>query len=315
MLVVKNPSANARDSGDLVWIPGSRKIPGEGNGNPFQCFCLKNSMDRGAWWATVHGVAESQTGLNTHTPCHPPHRPIYFCSWSDSASAGTTFGTSSSGSSGPHLRGGARSLPWRCCWCPLGTLDASVSQRSPGRAQGSSRWPCAPFAPGLAPMWLLPLLRVTFSVEASSALALSWGSPLWKRSLGIAEPCWSLQKQDAFSPEVCGIQLPNEAYLIKELVPIEFSRWNYGFFGRGMKGAVGSKVEEKLFSEHPWCTLCKTVFPNWHCCRPVLWLLTHILRGLRSITDAGVGHGFLCLCFPSLEQCPPSWHLGVASDF
>ena len=71
-------------------------------------------------------------------------------------------------------------------------------------------------------MWLLRLLHVTFSVEAFSALLLSWGSPLWKRSLGIAELCWSLQKQDAFSPEVCGSQLPNEAYLIKkELVPIE----------------------------------------------------------------------------------------------
>lgn len=56
-----------------------------------------------------------------------------------------------------------------------------------------------------------------------------------------------LQKQDAFSPEVCGIQLPNEAYLIKELVSIEFSRWNYGFIGRGIKGAVGLKVEEKRF--------------------------------------------------------------------
>ena len=34
---------------------------GEGNGNPFQCSCLENSMDRGAWWATIHGVTNSQT--------------------------------------------------------------------------------------------------------------------------------------------------------------------------------------------------------------------------------------------------------------
>ena len=37
--------------------PWVRKIPGEGNGNPFQCSCLENPMDRGVWWAIVHGVA------------------------------------------------------------------------------------------------------------------------------------------------------------------------------------------------------------------------------------------------------------------
>ena len=39
-------------------------FPGEGNGNPLQCSCLKNPMDRGAWWATVHGVTKSWTGLS-----------------------------------------------------------------------------------------------------------------------------------------------------------------------------------------------------------------------------------------------------------
>ena len=42
-------------------IPGSRRFPGRGNGNPLQYFCQENPMDRGAWWATVHGVAQSQT--------------------------------------------------------------------------------------------------------------------------------------------------------------------------------------------------------------------------------------------------------------
>ena len=42
-------------------IPGSRRSPGEGNGNPLQYSSLENSKDRGAWWATVHGVAKSQT--------------------------------------------------------------------------------------------------------------------------------------------------------------------------------------------------------------------------------------------------------------
>ena len=50
-------------------IPGSRRSPGEGNGNPLQYSCLKNPMDRGAWQGTIHGVAKSQTQLatNTHT--------------------------------------------------------------------------------------------------------------------------------------------------------------------------------------------------------------------------------------------------------
>ena len=56
--MVKNPPVNARDVG---LIPGSGRSSAEGNGNPFQYSCLGNSMDRGAWQATVHGVAESDT--------------------------------------------------------------------------------------------------------------------------------------------------------------------------------------------------------------------------------------------------------------
>jgi len=58
--VVKNPPANA---GDLGLIPGPERSPGEGNGNPLQYPCLENSMERGTWWATVHGVAKSWTRL------------------------------------------------------------------------------------------------------------------------------------------------------------------------------------------------------------------------------------------------------------
>ena len=54
--VANNPPANA---GDLGSIPGLGRFPGEGNGNPLQCSCLENLMDRGgAWWAAVHGVAK-----------------------------------------------------------------------------------------------------------------------------------------------------------------------------------------------------------------------------------------------------------------
>ena len=58
---VKNLPANAGNSGDLGSIPGSGRPPGGGNGNPLQGSCLGNPVDRGAWLATVHGVAESQT--------------------------------------------------------------------------------------------------------------------------------------------------------------------------------------------------------------------------------------------------------------
>ena len=61
--MVKSPSASA---GDMGSIPGSGRSPGEGNGNPLQYPCLENPMDRGAWWATVHGVTKSQTQL-THS--------------------------------------------------------------------------------------------------------------------------------------------------------------------------------------------------------------------------------------------------------
>ena len=49
---------------DLCSIPGSGRSPGEGNGNPFQYSCLENSMDRGAWRVTIHGVTKSQTRLS-----------------------------------------------------------------------------------------------------------------------------------------------------------------------------------------------------------------------------------------------------------
>ena len=64
-LVVKNPPANAADARDMGLIPGLGRSLGGGNGNPLQYSCLKNSMDREAWQATVPGVVKSQIRLST----------------------------------------------------------------------------------------------------------------------------------------------------------------------------------------------------------------------------------------------------------
>ena len=67
--MVKSPPANAEDVRVEGSIPGSGRYPGERSGNPLQYSCLENPMDRGARWATVHRIAQSQTQpvqLNPH---------------------------------------------------------------------------------------------------------------------------------------------------------------------------------------------------------------------------------------------------------
>ena len=65
--VVKNVSANTGDIRDAVSVPGSGRSPAGGHGHPLQDSCLGNPMDRGAWWATVHGVSkESNTTEATY---------------------------------------------------------------------------------------------------------------------------------------------------------------------------------------------------------------------------------------------------------
>ena len=79
--MIKKPPAKAgdtRDGRDVRLIPGMGRSPGGGNGNPLKYSYLENSVDRGAWWATVHGVAKSQTQLSIHTYTHT-HTHIYVC--------------------------------------------------------------------------------------------------------------------------------------------------------------------------------------------------------------------------------------------
>ena len=94
---------SACSAGDQGLIPGSGRSPGEGNGKPLQYSCLESPMDKGAWWAILHGVAKSQTRLRDFTSLYelfvyfgnyalvsliickhflPFHRLcVYFCLW------------------------------------------------------------------------------------------------------------------------------------------------------------------------------------------------------------------------------------------
>ena len=72
--MVKNPPANAGDTGDVGSIPGSGKSPEEGNGNPLQYSCLGNPINRGVWWPTVHWVTKSWALLSTHV--HSSLKPV-----------------------------------------------------------------------------------------------------------------------------------------------------------------------------------------------------------------------------------------------
>ena len=77
-LVAQTVKASAYNVGDPGLIPGLGRSPGEGNGTRLQYSCLENPMDGGAWWATVHEVAKSQTRLSnfTHSFTHSEHSTI-----------------------------------------------------------------------------------------------------------------------------------------------------------------------------------------------------------------------------------------------
>ena len=88
--VVKNPPASTGDSGS---IPGSRRSPGEGNGNPLQYSSPGNPMDRGAWQATVHGVARVRYDLATKQQIHDyiPQNAGERCLPRPNPTTGTTY--------------------------------------------------------------------------------------------------------------------------------------------------------------------------------------------------------------------------------
>ena len=72
--MVENLPASAGDAGDTGLTPGWRRSPGEGNGKPLQYSCLENSMDRGAWRATVDGISLSWTQQSTQECALPRHQ-------------------------------------------------------------------------------------------------------------------------------------------------------------------------------------------------------------------------------------------------
>ena len=97
VLVVKNSAVNAGDARDKCSIPGSGRSPGGGHGNPLQYSCLEHSMDRGAWWATVHGVTKRWTRLSNSAHIHKGIlQPVPTEWWEPMV----------------HLSG----LLWACCW-------------------------------------------------------------------------------------------------------------------------------------------------------------------------------------------------------
>ena len=73
-LKIENLPANA---GDMGWIPGLGRSPGEGRGNPLQYSCLENPRNRGGWWATVHGVSESDTMSDLVSVLIFTYQPFY----------------------------------------------------------------------------------------------------------------------------------------------------------------------------------------------------------------------------------------------
>ena len=108
LVVNKETSANEGDIRDTGLIPGSERSPGGGHGNPLQYSCLENCMDRGAWWATVHGVAKKR--LSRHVPFSKSGGGLRLCS--------------------------SNRLPGQCCW----SKDYTSSNKEKAWLQANHRF-------------------------------------------------------------------------------------------------------------------------------------------------------------------------------
>ena len=158
--VVKNPSANAGDPRDVGSIPGSGRFTGGGNGNPLQYSCLGNPMDRGVWWARVHGVQKNRTQLSTHTHTKLELVILKLLPLSAALILWHTCRTWALGDGPSHLMG-----PWEHWIQPRNSTCAPGLELPQARTTSLPSW------------WI----RVRFNfVEPNSKLVLYWpGSVLW----------------------------------------------------------------------------------------------------------------------------------------
>ena len=127
--MLKNSPASAGEVRDLCCIPGSEDALEEGSGNPHQYSCLENPMDRGAGWATVHGVARGWTRLSTHTHVHKSTRS-YEVGWGERSRVGwesARFEFFSAGTKGRRAPGVSQGFPSGRLTKSVYVLEASAS--------------------------------------------------------------------------------------------------------------------------------------------------------------------------------------------
>ena len=193
MLVVKNLPANAGDIREAGSVPGSGRSPGAGHGNLLQYSCLENPMDRGAWQATVHRVARSQTQLKwLHTHAHQEDTSIL--TWFSYLILGQPPGLSLSQLSLLHME--AFGILWvssfatltcgRWEWASLHPLAPHMPHTTHHSYSGTMRWPdFKHFCPRLSGLLSLQPQSVVQGGDAStSSLSTLQMTPwdAWRKS-------------------------------------------------------------------------------------------------------------------------------------